>query len=95
MHDEHVEYVSLSDGDPQVFTGHAGLTEVWARSRANWVRFSFSVLADDGDVIAVAFSGLDTDGAEIEGNLWFRVESLDGQIVRLWSALDSALLPDR
>lgn len=46
-------------------------------------------------MIEVAFSGMERlQGTEISGALWFRVEERDGRIVRLWSALDAALLPE-
>lgn len=88
--------MSLASGHARAFRGHDGMREVWAESRANWVRFSFSVIAERDGVIEVNFSGLDTvGGPEHTGALWFRAEGNDGRIVRLWSALDAGLLPGR
>lgn len=95
VHAADVEYLSLATGDARVFRRQDGLREVWMESRANWDRFQFSVLDDEGAVIEVAFSGMERlQGTEISGALWFRVEERDGRIVRLWSALDAALLPE-
>ena len=93
-HHEDIEYVSLAGPEPRSFTGHDGLKEVWAESRANWHRFDLSVLDDEGDVTEVVFSGMELEqGTELSGVLWFRVEAKDGRISRLWSALDASELP--
>ena len=86
--------MSLADPEPRTFRGHEGLREVWAESRAHWHRFELSVVDDDGDVTEVTFSGMELDhGIELSGVLWFRIESTDGRISRVWSALDASELP--
>jgi len=85
--------VSLAGPEPRTFEGHGGLREVWAESRANWHRFQLSVLDDDGDAIEVMFSGMElAQGIELSGVLWFSVESRDGKISRVRSAMDAGLL---
>ena len=65
---------------------------MWAESRANWHRFELSVL-DEGDPIEVMFSGMELEqGTELSGVLWFDVESRDGKLARVRSALDAGLL---
>lgn len=92
-HREDVEYVSLAGPEPRWFSGHEGLREAWAESRANWHRFELSVVDDEGDVTEVAFSGVELDhGIELSGVLWFSVESRDGKISRLRSAMDAGRL---
>jgi ketosteroid isomerase-like protein len=92
-HHDDVEYVSLAGPEPRSFTGHEGLREVWAESRANWHRFELSVLDDDSQPIEVTFSGMELDqGIELSGLLWFSVESREGKISRLRSAMDASLL---
>ena len=66
---------------------------MWRESRANWHRFELSVLDDDGNPIEVMFSGMELDqGIELSGVLWFDVESRDGKIALVRSALDAGLL---
>jgi ketosteroid isomerase-like protein len=92
-HHEEVDYVSLAGPEPRTFEGHDGLREVWAESRANWHRFQLSVVDDDGDAIEVTFSGMELEqGIELSGVLWFSVESRDGKISRVRSAIDASLL---
>lgn len=94
VHHEEVEYVSLASADARVFRGHDGMREVWDESRGNWSRFIFSILAERDELSQVAYSGIETlGGAELKGVLWFRAQSREGQIVRLWSAFDAAALP--
>ena len=93
-HREDVEYVSLAGPEPRSFRGHEGLREAWAESRANWHRFELSVVDDEGELTEVMFSGMELDqGIELSGVLWFRVETKDGGISRVWSALDASELP--
>ena len=41
----------------------------------------------------VGFQGVErTQGIQLSGVLWFRVQERDGRIARLWSALDAAEL---
>ena len=85
-------YESLAGPEPRSFEGHEGLREVWAESRANWHRFELSVL-DEGNPIEVIFSGMELEqGVELSGVLWFDVESRDGKLARVRSALDAGLL---
>ena len=92
-HHEDVEYVSLAGPEPRSFSGHDGLREAWAESRANWHRFELSVVDDEGDLTEVTFSGMELDhGIELSGMLWFSVESRDGKISRLRSAMDAGRL---
>jgi SnoaL-like protein len=94
VHHDDVEYVSLAGSDARVYRGHEGLREAWAESRANWHRFVFSILDDDGSPIEVQFSGMELhQGTELSGVLWFRVEHDGERIQRIWSALDAALIP--
>ena len=92
-HHDDAEYVSLAGPEPRTFSGHDGLREVWAESRANWHRFELSVLDDDGEPIEVMFSGMELEqGTELSGVLWFTVESRDGRITRVRSAMDAGAL---
>lgn len=92
-HHDDVEYVSLAGPEPRAFAGHDGLREVWAESRANWHRFELSVLDDDSEPLEVMFSGMELEqGIELSGVLWFSVESRNGKIARLRSAMDAGLL---
>ena len=85
--------MSLAGAEPRTFTGHDGLREVWAESRANWHRFHLSVLDDEGGAMEVMFSGMELEqGIELSGVLWFSVESRDGRISSVRSALDAAQL---
>ena len=94
VHADGVEHVSFAGPEPRLFTGEEGLREMWAESRANWHRFEFSVLDDEGEVAEVMFSGIEMqEGTEISGVLWFRVKSRDGKIARVESALDATRLP--
>ncbi len=94
VHADDAEYLSLAGPEPRTFVGHEGLREVWAESRANWHRFEFSVIDDDGDVIEVMFSGMELEqGTELGGVLWFKVEAGGGRIRRIWSALDASAIP--
>ena len=86
--------MSLAGPEPRSFRGHEGLRDAWAESRANWNRFELSVVDDEADVTEVMFSGMELDqGIELSGVMWFRVETKDGRIVRLWSAFDASDLP--
>lgn len=86
--------MSLAGDEARAFSGHEGMGQVWAESRANWARFEFDVVGASGDVVQVAFAGNDTlERSEVHGMLWFRAETRDGLIVRLWSALDPGRLP--
>ena len=92
VHHDDIEYMSLAGPEPRTFSGHEGLREVWAESRANWHRFELSVL-DDGEPIEVMFSGMELEqGIELSGVLWFRVESRDGKIAHVRSAMDAGEL---
>ena len=56
--------------------------------------FQFQVLDEEDGVLEVGFRGIEqTQGIQLSGVLWFRVEERDGRIVRLWSALDAGALP--
>ena len=91
-HHQDAEYVSLAGPEPRPFSGHEGLREAWSESRANWHRFELSVI-DDGEPIEVMFSGMELEqGIELSGVLWFSVESRDGKISRLRSAMDAGRL---
>jgi ketosteroid isomerase-like protein len=92
-HHDDAEYVSLAGPEPRTFTGHEGLREVWAESRANWHRFELSVLDDEGDVIEVMFSGTELEqGTELSGVLWFTVREREGRIAGVRSAMDASAL---
>ncbi len=92
-HHDDAEYVSLAGPEPRTFSGHEGLREAWAESRANWHRFEFSVLDDESEPIEVMFSGMELEqGTELSGVLWFSVETHNGKIARLRSAMDAGLL---
>ena len=92
-HHSDARYESLAGREPRSFEGHEGLREVWAESRANWHRFELSVLGDEGDLIEVMFSGMELEqGIELSGVLWFDVESRDGKVARVRSALDAGVL---
>ena len=92
-HHGDAEYISLAGSEPRSFAGHEGLREAWAESRANWHRFELSVLDEEGDLIEVMFSGMELEqGTELSGVLWFSVESRDGRITRLRSAMDARQL---
>ena len=92
-HHDDAEYVSFAGPEPRSFTGHDGLREVWAESRANWHRFDLSVLDDEANPIEVMFSGMELEqGIELSGVLWFDVESRDGKLVHVRSALDAGAL---
>ncbi len=92
-HHDDAEYVSLAGPEPRSFSGHDGLREVWAESRANWHRFELSVLDDDSEPIEVMFSGMELEqGIELSGVLWFAVETRDGRISRVRSAMDAGEL---
>ncbi len=51
------------------------------------------MLDDDGSPIEVMFSGMELEqGIELSGVLWFDVESRDGKLARVRSALDAGVL---
>ena len=45
-------------------------------------------------MLEVGFRGIEqVQGIELSGVLWFRVQERDGQLARVWSALDAGELP--
>ena len=51
------------------------------------------MLDDDSEPIEVMFSGMELEqGTELSGVLWFSVESRDGRIARVRSAMDAGEL---
>lgn len=82
--------MSLASADAVTHRSHDGMREVWRESRANWEVFRFEVIEERAGVLEVGFSGVERlQRIEISGVLWFRLEERNGQIVRLWSALDA------
>ena len=74
------EYVTFAGPEPRTFAGHDGLREAWAEGRANWEVFRFTVLDADEGMLEVGFRGVEqTQGIELSGVLWFRVEERDGR----------------
>ena len=87
--------MTFAGPEPRTFSGHDGLRAGVGRGprQLGGVPLPGARIEEDG-VLEVGFRGIEQmQGIELSGVLWFRVEERDGQLARVWSALDAGELP--